>query len=1050
MSTLADKIFEEFREHSVSEFFRKNAAMLGYTGKIRSLTTIIHEGVTNSIDAAEEAGILPRVYVAIRNASTSPEHYRVIIEDNATGIPEEHIASVFGKMLAGTKLHRYMQQRGQQGIGVCMTGDTKVPMADGSIKRIDEIVSNDLRGKQVLTLGPDFKLRPSKIIKCWKIPAPQHLVELKLLTGKTIKLTPENPVLVFRDGQAEWVKAKDIKKGMFVGISKRLPASSSKIPRVLDIIRKEGLRVDAPETTSKFIDILIKKHGSLKKVSKQIGISYDRLRNWTRRMPNGNPRGRPTVNEFQILAKAAGENDSSRLITRVGRNGFYVNIPQTVNADLMWFVGAMAGDGHIGSPENKRWGHALFFHNKDLELLNRAERILKNVFGLRVKRYFDVRRGTFTLETSSSVVAEILRYFGVPAGNKTLTLSIPDSVSRLPNDLLAAYLRGFFDTDGGLSRRYREITFGLINKEVVECMALLLLRFGIFSRFRVNKEGHKVSYQLVVSGKENLVRFAEVIGFTSAKKQKQLQEFIQSFKGSSQNAFFFPGIQAQIRRLYRARNIPYHKIPSRVWSSFYAQGMTPGSLTAALDVLEDLNSWTDVEYLKALAEGDVAWVRVVESKLVPAQVEYVYDLTVENSHNFVANGIIVHNSGATMFAQMTSGKPVKVTTSTGSGEIVEADVMIDVTKNEGKIVSIKKRKGRWRGTRVEFEVKEVVYVRSRYGPFNYLRMTAIANPHVYIRFDEPDGVVTIFENAVTEVPKPPKPMKPHPWGMMADDLLRLAKQSKAKKITSFLASDLARVSSAKAKQVCKLAGVAENRSPGELTWEEAERLIKAFKQVKLLAPPSEGLRPIGAENIISGMRQVLKPEFVHAITRPPKVYRGGVPFLVEVGIAYGGEAGKRTAEEVGEEQGIELIRFANRAPLIFDQGACAITTAMRSVDWRRYGIDIASSPVTLFVNVVSAYVPYTSAGKQSIAEEPEIVAELRAAMMEVARELRLFLNRKIRIKEKKERAKVFERYLPIIAQKAARLARTRPPEIGKLLRKIAGELNDAGEGKQES
>jgi len=59
---LAKDIFKEFREHSVSEFFRKNAAMLGYTGKIRSLTTVVHEGVTNAIDAAEDAGRLPSCF----------------------------------------------------------------------------------------------------------------------------------------------------------------------------------------------------------------------------------------------------------------------------------------------------------------------------------------------------------------------------------------------------------------------------------------------------------------------------------------------------------------------------------------------------------------------------------------------------------------------------------------------------------------------------------------------------------------------------------------------------------------------------------------------------------------------------------------------------------------------------------------------------------------------------------------------------------------------------------------------------------------------------
>ncbi|MEM4201833.1 MAG: hypothetical protein QW786_01315, partial [Candidatus Hadarchaeum sp.] len=89
MKSLADELFADFREHSVSEFFRRNAAMLGYTGKIRSLTTIVHEGVTNAIDAAEEAGILPKVTVMIKRVNDEPEHFRIVIEDNASGIPEQ-------------------------------------------------------------------------------------------------------------------------------------------------------------------------------------------------------------------------------------------------------------------------------------------------------------------------------------------------------------------------------------------------------------------------------------------------------------------------------------------------------------------------------------------------------------------------------------------------------------------------------------------------------------------------------------------------------------------------------------------------------------------------------------------------------------------------------------------------------------------------------------------------------------------------------------------------------------------------------------------------
>ena len=112
----AEKLFEEFKEVSVTEFFRKNKSHLGYSGKLRSLTTVIHELVTNSLDACEESGILPNIIVEINELGK--EHYRIIERDSGPGIPKKHVTSVFGKMLAGTKFHRNIQLRGQQGIGV--------------------------------------------------------------------------------------------------------------------------------------------------------------------------------------------------------------------------------------------------------------------------------------------------------------------------------------------------------------------------------------------------------------------------------------------------------------------------------------------------------------------------------------------------------------------------------------------------------------------------------------------------------------------------------------------------------------------------------------------------------------------------------------------------------------------------------------------------------------------------------------------------------------------------------------------------------------------
>ena len=131
------------------------------------------------------------------------------------------------------------------------------------------------------------------------------------------------------------------------------------------------------------------------------------------------------------------------------------------------------------------------------------------------------------------------------------------------------------------------------------------------------------------------------------------------------------------------------------------------------------------------------------------------------------------------------------------------------------------------------------------------------------------------------------------------------------------------------------------------------------------------------------------------------------------------------------------MRFANRVPLTFDQGSCAITEALKSIDWKRYGIkDFDNSPITLFVNIISTQVPYLSTGKQSVSPEPEIVHEIRQATMTLARKLQKHLRAKKAAKEKAMRSKVFEDYLPVIIEEAAKLGETAVPEYNHVLAKV--------------
>ncbi len=104
------------REISVAEFFTKNRHLLGFDSPLKALLTAVKEAVDNSLDACEEAGILPEISVEI--TTTGEDRFRMAVEDNGPGIVSEQVGKVFGKLLYGSKFHKLSQSRGQQGIGI--------------------------------------------------------------------------------------------------------------------------------------------------------------------------------------------------------------------------------------------------------------------------------------------------------------------------------------------------------------------------------------------------------------------------------------------------------------------------------------------------------------------------------------------------------------------------------------------------------------------------------------------------------------------------------------------------------------------------------------------------------------------------------------------------------------------------------------------------------------------------------------------------------------------------------------------------------------------
>jgi DNA topoisomerase-6 subunit B len=196
----------------------------------------------------------------------------------------------------------------------------------------------------------------------------------------------------------------------------------------------------------------------------------------------------------------------------------------------------------------------------------------------------------------------------------------------------------------------------------------------------------------------------------------------------------------------------------------------------------------------------------------------------------------------------------------------------------------------------------------------------------------------------------------------------------------------------------------------------ASELLEAMREADIIAPPTGCLAPITADLVEAGLRKEYDADFFAATTRDASVH-GGDPFIVETGIAYGGDI---------ESQGkAAVLRFANRVPLVYQRGACATTDVIKDINWRNYGLDqpggtgIPNGPVVVMVHVASTNVPFTSESKDAIANVPDIEKEIELALRESARELKSFLNRRRSMQQRREKQDKLGIILPEMAEKLA-------------------------------
>ena len=405
-------------------------------------------------------------------------------------------------------------------------------------------------------------------------------------------------------------------------------------------------------------------------------------------------------------------------------------------------------------------------------------------------------------------------------------------------------------------------------------------------------------------------------------------------------------------------------------------------------------------------------------------------------------------TGVVMYCQLTTGRTTHVRSKIAT-EPTAAVVDIGLDTRRNKATKANAGREMWynedgsskeHGTEVTAQMK-AKYQKGRQSVWQYLRMTSIVNPHAEIIFIDPDGEKHHWTRVTERLPTKVESIKPHPHGIELGQLQRMVAESNDLNLNHFLLNNFSGVTNRARKELCQAAELEGTRKMKTLKGDDIRYLLEAFQgerlfkgqPAKLLKPPTNCLSPIEEILIKKGLSKTIDSRFVTTLTRVPNVTQGN-PFQVEVGLIFGGS--------MAGDKPVEILRFANRVPLMYQQGGCLLTKAIESVDWRQYGLDqaggkgVPKGPAAILVHLASTNVQFTSEAKEALADNGEVMEEARKAMLEMGRGLRKHLEKKKKMAKTKEKFELINDILPAIAEKSAQLLNRPVPELSGSITKI--------------
>jgi len=411
-------------------------------------------------------------------------------------------------------------------------------------------------------------------------------------------------------------------------------------------------------------------------------------------------------------------------------------------------------------------------------------------------------------------------------------------------------------------------------------------------------------------------------------------------------------------------------------------------------------------------------------------------------------------SAATTWAQLTSATGAKIITKTKAmRKAVSAVVEVDIKHNKGLLKN--KETIDWdrpHGTSVEFVFDGRVQLNGEAGLLSYLNGTTLVNPHLTLHYKVPDMEPQTVERVSNQIPEVPEATEPHPHTMKLGEFIAHSHLFGRVKTAVWLKRGFSRVTDSTIDDLIKSGmkkGLFEKvvDSVGEAEFKD---LFTAIQNLPLMAPSTKSVLSIGEESLSKSIKRLGQVDFFSVVTRRPTIC-DFKPVEVEVAIA------RLEDRSMEQDSPIQLLRFANRVPLQFDKSACAIAQAVTSVNWRSYGLaqpkeSFPQGPYIIAVSVVSPFIKFKNASKETIDASDELVEEIRRALIQAGQKLSRHIRREDKANELEEKIRHIEQFGPILVDGICRIVgapESRRTKAEDGLRKLLGRDAKVAEAELE-